>query len=163
MRGLVLFLTATVVVAWGNSLSLKAPPQWEKGFWFGYEAGRRSVLKDERLLEEILLIKEEILRSKIPPIVIEGGRCIVVDKSFLKRFSPSPKLLPGYYVVVDTSELTTTQKYYLLYKLKQLGLNAYDRGSIYVGSFPSERDAEVYQSEIERSFGVSSFITKVEN
>ena len=140
--------------------SINPPSEWVKGFWFGYKTGEQKALNELNKLQQVLIIKEQILNSKIPPIYIENGKCKVLDKSFLQKFSV--KTLPsGYYAVIDTSELTTPQKYYLMQKLMENGFIVYDKGSLYVGSYPTEDDARAIAKTIERRYQISTYIVKV--
>jgi hypothetical protein len=150
-----------IVTSVSFSTNLVPPPEWVKGFWAGYEAGKREIIKDKNLLEEILFVKEQILKSKIPPIVIEGNKCKVLSKDFLKLVKPQSRLEPGYYTVIDTSELSTAQKYYLISLIKEQGWNAIDKGSIYVGAFPTQKDAEKFKELVEKRYGITAFISVV--
>jgi hypothetical protein len=141
---------------------INPPPEWEKGFWVGYEAGKHELERKADLMKEILFVKEQILQSKIPPIVIEGNKCKIVDKRLLDlwRKKEGKSLPSGWYVVVDTSNLTTAQKYYL-YSLLRDRYRVYDKGSLWVGVFPSEKDAKVVNKELEKKYGVEAFISQV--
>jgi hypothetical protein len=151
---LIALLLPTLAIAGVNP-----PPEWVKGFWEGYKVGREEVLKELNNIKEVLLIKKKILQGKLPPCYVENGRCKLFAPTEWKN--PTPKLPKGYYVVIDTSNLTTPQKYYLAQKLRESGFAVFDRGELWVGQFLNGNDAQTIEKEIEKKWGVSTYVVEV--
>ena len=154
-KGLLIFSLLGLSFASSNP-----PPDWIEGFWVGYQAGKEAVLKTFNHLESVLEIKKQILEGKLPPCYIdENGRVRLFSSKEL-RFHYEKKLPVGWYVVIDTSQMTTPQKWWIISQVR-MGFNAYDKGSIYIGTFTNENDARNLKKEIEKEFGISGYIVEV--
>jgi len=153
-------LTMTLLIIGFAFASPNPPSEWVKGFWIGYEAGKLQVLKALKHMKEVLEIKRQILQGLLPPCYIdENGKVKFFEGKNLKP--PYQTLQNGWYAVVDTSQLTTPQKWWIIYKIRQMGFNAYDKGSIYIGAFLNNNDARTLKNKIEKMFGVDTYIVEV--
>jgi len=141
--------------------SSNPPPEWVDGFWVGFQAGEEAVVKSFNHLESVLEIKRQILEGKLPPCYIDETGRVRLFKADELKFHYEKKLPVGWYVVIDTSQMTTPQKWWIISQVRKRGFNAYDKGSIYIGAFTNENDARTLKKEIEKEFGVSGYIVEV--